>query len=135
MTSPSAFEDDDVCVFCEIVAGRVPADVVHDWPEVIVIKPLLQAAPGHVLVIPRRHVRDVASDPAVSALAMTAAAELAGTMPSANVITSRGLAATQTVFHLHLHVVPRYPGDGLTLPWGIAADRVHVEGTARGADA
>ncbi len=105
------------CVFCLIVAGRAPATVVWRWPEVIAIRPRRPVAAGHVLVIPRRHVADVAANPAVSAATMRAAAELAGEHRAANVITSRGSAATQTVFHLHLHVVPRADGDGLPLPW------------------
>jgi histidine triad (HIT) family protein len=108
---------DPKCVFCEIVAGRAPASLVREWPEVIAIRPLDPVTPGHALVIPHTHVADVGSDPAVSARTMAAAAELAGELPAANVITSRGAAATQTVYHLHLHVVPRQPGDGLPLPW------------------
>ena len=73
--------------------------------------------PGHVLVIPHAHVSDVGEQPAVSARTMTCAAELAATLPAANVITSKGAVATQTVFHLHLHVVPRQDSDGLPLPW------------------
>lgn len=73
--------------------------------------------PGHVLVIPYQHVPDVGADAAVSALTMACAAELAAELSDCNVITSRGPAATQTVFHLHLHVVPRSAGDNLALPW------------------
>ncbi|WP_433476284.1 HIT family protein [Spirillospora sp. CA-142024] len=105
------------CVFCEIIAGRAPASVVGRWPEAIAILPRHPVTPGHVLVVPRVHVTDVGTDPAVSAQAMAAAAQLAGRLPAANVITSRGAAATQTVFHLHLHVVPRQDGDDLPLPW------------------
>jgi histidine triad (HIT) family protein len=105
------------CVFCEIVAGRAPASVVREWPEVIAIRPRHPVTSGHVLVIPRAHVADVGTDPAVSASTMAAAAQLAGELAAANVITSRGAAATQTVHHLHLHMVPRRHGDGLPLPW------------------
>ncbi len=105
------------CVFCAIVAGRAPATVVRDWPGAIAIRPLSPVVPGHVLVVPRAHVADAGTDPEVSALAMACAAELAADLPAANIITSKGAAATQTVFHLHLHVVPRERGDGLTLPW------------------
>ncbi|WP_433183155.1 HIT family protein [Actinoallomurus sp. CA-150999] len=105
------------CVFCSIVAGKAPASMVREWPDAIAFRPLDPVTPGHVLVIPREHVADVGTDPAVSAITMAAAAELAAELPSANVITSRGAAATQTVFHLHLHVVPREHGDGLPLPW------------------
>jgi len=105
------------CVFCAIVAGEGPAVVVREWDDVIAIRPLRPVTSGHVLVIPHAHVADLGDDPSVSARAMTCAAELAATLPAANVITSKGSAATQTVFHLHVHVVPRCEGDGLPLPW------------------
>jgi histidine triad (HIT) family protein len=77
--------------------------------------PLRPGRPGHVLVIPKTHVRDFQDDPIVTAATMARAAELGdGQM---NLITSAGEAATQTVFHLHVHLVPRTEGDGLTLPW------------------
>jgi histidine triad (HIT) family protein len=105
------------CVFCAIVAGTAPATVVHRTAGAVAIRPHHPVTPGHILVIPTVHVADVAADPAVSALTMITAAGLAAQHPACNVITSRGADATQTVFHLHFHVVPRYPGDGLALPW------------------
>ncbi|MEU8378703.1 HIT domain-containing protein [Streptosporangium sp. NPDC048865] len=105
------------CVFCAIVAGSAPATMVRTWPETIAISPRHPVTPGHTLVIPHVHVGDVGENPEVSAVTMARAAELAAELPAANVITSRGAAATQTVFHLHLHVVPRAMGDGLPLPW------------------
>lgn len=107
------------CPFCEIAAGRAPATVVREWDDAIAIVPLNPVTDGHLLVLPREHVTDFADDPAVSGHAMNRAAELAGDYPagSMNLITSRGSAATQTVFHLHLHLVPRRAGDGLALPW------------------
>jgi histidine triad (HIT) family protein len=103
------------CIFCAIVDGTAPATVVRRWPDAIAITPLNPVVSGHVLVIPVHHVADVTEDPTTSALTMAAAAELA-TAPC-NVITSAGAEATQTVKHLHLHVVPRAVGDGLALPW------------------
>ncbi|MFD4221696.1 HIT family protein [Streptomyces griseus] len=105
------------CVFCEIVAGRAPAHVVWEWEDVVAIRPLNPVTPGHVLVIPHTHVADVGESPLVSARTMACAAELAAELPAVNVITSKGSAATQTVAHLHLHVVPRTAGDALPLPW------------------
>ena len=105
------------CAFCAIVAGHAPAVIVRHWPDTIAIRPLAPVVAGHVLVIPHAHVADVGTDPAVSAAAMARAAELAAELDACNVITSRGAAATQTVYHLHLHVVPRQHGDGLPLPW------------------
>lgn len=108
------------CVFCEIVAGESPAQFIATWPDAVAFRPLGPVVPGHVLVIPRAHVADFVEDPAVTAATMRRAAQLAGTLghDSANVITSMGRAATQSVFHLHIHVVPRAEDDQLMVPWG-----------------
>lgn len=82
-----------------------------------VFEPLNPVVPGHLLVVPDTHVRDAAEDPDVAAGAMEVAATIAQRYTAANIITSIGADATQSVFHLHAHVVPRRPGDGLLLPW------------------
>lgn len=108
------------CPFCEIVAGRAPAKFVYTWPDAVAFTPLNPVTDGHTLVVPRRHVTDFAADPEVSAATMRRAAEAAaGLRPGGpmNLITSWGAAATQSVFHLHLHLVPRAENDGLALPW------------------
>ena len=106
------------CPFCEIVAGRAPATIVREWPEAIALVPLNPVVNGHLLVIPREHVPDFTTAHYVSAITMHRAAELAEEIGGPmNVITSRGREATQSVFHLHLHLVPRAANDGLALPW------------------
>ncbi|TXS40094.1 HIT family protein [Streptomyces sp. OR43] len=106
------------CPFCEINTGRAPATFVHEWSDTIAIVPLNPVVDGHTLIIPKTHVRDFATDPAVAAATMRRAAELMqATDQAMNVITSRGREATQSVMHLHLHLVPRAANDGLALPW------------------
>lgn len=108
----------DPCVFCEIEAGNAPAQIVREWPRAFAIVPLNPVVEGHTLVIPRPHVTDFAERPSVSAVAMLCASELAAEMGGPmNIITSKGREATQSVFHLHLHLVPRAGNDGLALPW------------------
>jgi histidine triad (HIT) family protein len=103
------------CIFCDITAGKAPAQVVREWDDALAIVPLGPVVDGHLLVIPRRHVADAASDPDTTAATMRRAAEI---VPwPANIITSLGAEATQSVFHLHLHIVPRAENDGLALPW------------------
>ncbi|MEU1300799.1 HIT family protein [Streptomyces shenzhenensis] len=106
------------CPFCAIVRGEAAAEIVHEWSDAVAFVPLNPVTPGHVLVVPRVHVADVGHDPEVSATAMRRAAELAAET-YCNVITSRGAVATQTVFHLHYHVIPRRQGDVLSLPWDV----------------
>lgn len=111
----AAMSDTTRCTFCEIVAGRAPATVLRETRDTLVIVPLNPVTDGHVLVIPKWHVVDALEDPRITAEVMHTAAEVA-TRPC-NIITSAGAVATQTVFHLHVHVVPRRENDGLALPW------------------
>jgi histidine triad (HIT) family protein len=110
------------CSFCEIAAGRAPARIVREWADALAFAPPHGCTGGHVLVVPRVHVPDAGADPAVTAATMARAAELLAAHPSANLITSKGAAATQTVAHLHVHLVPRRPHDGLALPWAPGHD-------------
>lgn len=107
------------CPFCEINLGRAPATFVHEWPDTIAIVPLNPVVDGHTLVIPKTHVTDFADNPEVSGATARRAAQLCRDLDlaHANLITSRGVHATQSVFHLHLHLVPRAENDGLALPW------------------
>ncbi|MCO1574586.1 HIT family protein [Crossiella sp. SN42] len=106
------------CSFCAIAQGRARALIIREWPDTLAIRPRSGGvSEGHLLVLPRAHVRDAGVDPVITAAVMARAAELMAEHPHANLITSRGAHATQTQFHLHVHVVPREPGDGLPLPW------------------
>ncbi|QUE25304.1 histidine triad nucleotide binding protein [Microbacterium phage Fizzles] len=114
----------NTCIFCEIAAGRAPADTVSSSGSFMALHPLNPVTPGHLLVIPRQHVTDALSEPGVTGATMQTAALVAKRMrrfhpeyESVNLITSVGVPATQSVFHLHIHIVPRREGDGLTLPW------------------
>jgi histidine triad (HIT) family protein len=112
-------DDNGPCPFCELFAQGI--DPEWQWHDTIILTPLDAVVPGHVLVIPRTHVQDFAEDPVTSALVMGRAAQLvqgyARDGADFNIITSIGPAATQTVNHLHVHIVPRTLGDGLKLPW------------------
>lgn len=104
------------CPFCRIILGHDPQDgIVRYWPGAIALRPLNPVTPGHLLVIPTDHVADATIDPLITAATAAYVAELAE--PPCNIITSAGAPATQTVFHLHWHIVPRRLGDGLALPW------------------
>lgn len=107
------------CIFCQILSGAAKAKVVANYPGAIVIVPLNPVTEGHVLVIPRRHVEDFSAYPSVTGQVMAIAAEHAKKYiyEDCNLITSRGALATQTVRHLHIHLVPRRGADGLHLPW------------------
>lgn len=105
------------CVFCDIVAGRAPAAFVREWEEAVAIRPRGGVNGGHILVIPRVHVSDAGVDREITERTMGYAGLLLAELDAGNIVTSKGEAATQTVFHLHVHVVPRAKEDGLPLLW------------------
>jgi histidine triad (HIT) family protein len=101
------------CVFCQKIAGMK----LHHTVEVVDFEPLNPVTSGHRLVVPVRHVVSYVTDPKLTAEVMRKAALLGQSLADSNVITSNGEFATQTVMHMHVHIVPRRKGDGLRLPW------------------
>jgi histidine triad (HIT) family protein len=103
------------CPFCDY-AG--PSPVLADYGHVFIIVPVNPVVPGHVLAVPKKHADDAVANPQLASDTVEVAAQYAPEVASAcNLITSVGAAATQTVRHLHVHIVPRAEGDGLRLPW------------------
>jgi histidine triad (HIT) family protein len=101
------------CVFCErIRRGDASPTTVRG---IVAFEPLNPVTPGHLLFVPMHHVASAKEGPGWAALTVEAAA--ASAFDEANIITSSGPNATQTIGHLHVHLVPRRPGDGLHLPW------------------
>jgi histidine triad (HIT) family protein len=115
---------DPDCIFCKIAAGKLPARIVDEDERTVSFMDINPATRGHTLVVPRRHARDLLSvDEQDLAAVATAAARLAGRMTErlgaagVNLLNSCGAAAWQTVFHFHVHVIPRYDDDPMRLPW------------------
>lgn len=107
------------CVFCDIVDGHAPATVVHETDTVLAFLDIRPVTRGHTLVIPKTHSSGLAElDPAVGADVFATGQTLAAAMrrstiaaDGVNLAMNDGRAAFQTVFHSHLHVVPRHHGD------------------------
>ena len=100
----------DTCIFCSIAAGDVDADVVLTTDSVVAFRDLAPKAEVHVLVVPRRHVRDVvelSQDPELLAAAVGAAGQVAATLADGEfrLVANTGATAGQSVFHAHLHVL------------------------------
>jgi histidine triad (HIT) family protein len=115
---------DPACIFCKIVSGDLPATIVAEDERTVSFMDIAPATRGHTLVIPRAHVTDLlgvdAEDLQAVALAsqrLAARAKECLRADGVNLINSCGSAAWQTVFHYHVHVIPRYEGDPLRLPW------------------
>lgn len=120
----SAANDDEQCTFCRIVRREEEADVVYEAERTLTFLPRKPATKGHVLVIPKAHVADLWHiEPAEmanvieDALFMARAIRLALDPDGINMINSAGAAASQTVFHLHVHLVPRWEGDAFGDIW------------------
>lgn len=106
------------CVFCRIIAGDLPAEQVYQDTLTVAIVPLNPVTPGHVIVMPRIHVSDFTESWLSTSDAMHGAFKIARKIGGdCNLITSKGEATTQSIGHLHVHIVPRTAGDGLKLPW------------------
>jgi histidine triad (HIT) family protein len=114
------------CIFCRIVAKQIPATVVHEDEDTLAFMDIGQVNPGHVLVTVKKHADNIFSlDEAQAAAVFRSAARVARAIRGAfepqglSVYQANGRAAGQTVFHLHLHLVPRYEGDGMALTWPV----------------
>jgi histidine triad (HIT) family protein len=122
--SYAAVSGADGCIFCAIAAGDGPAHIVDSDERTLAFMDINPATRGHALVIPREHSSDLLEIGEEDlAATMAAARRLAQRMRDTispdgiNILNSCGRAAWQTVFHFHLHVVPRYDKDPLKLPW------------------
>lgn len=111
------------CIFCAIVAGRADASLVHEDETAVVFMDLNPVTPGHLLVVPREHAVGLDDlDAVTSAHVWSVGHDMARALRRSslgcegiNVLVCDGEVAFQTVFHFHLHVIPRYTGDGWTI--------------------
>jgi histidine triad (HIT) family protein len=112
------------CIFCAIAAGEGPAEIVDSDDLTVAFMDINPATRGHALVIPRRHSVDLFDVSEEDLEATTFAARRLATRmretikpDGVNILNAAGRAAWQSVFHFHLHVIPRYENDPLQLPW------------------
>jgi histidine triad (HIT) family protein len=130
---------DPNCLFCKIVAGEVPSTRVHEDERTIAFMDINPATRGHLLVVPREHAPDLLEIQDEDLEACVRAARILARRlterldaDGVNLLNSCGSVAWQTVFHFHMHVIPRYGGDPLQLPWHPApGDREEIAAAAR----
>ena len=119
------------CIFCKIANGEIPAATLYEDENFRVILDLCPASKGHALILPKSHAANIyeLSDE-MAAKAMILAKKMATAMTAAlkcdgfNIVQNNGECAGQTVFHFHMHLIPRYKGDqvGITWPPGELSD-------------
>jgi histidine triad (HIT) family protein len=112
------------CSFCRIVEGTESARVVYETSRILAFFPLAPAVLGHTLVIPKMHIKDLWSlDSDWGAVLFNACLDISRKLRNAldldglNVINSAGAAASQTIMHVHFHIVPRWEGDSFGPIW------------------
>jgi histidine triad (HIT) family protein len=131
-------DHDPNCLFCKIVSGELPSERIDEDERTVAFMDISPATRGHALVVPRNHAANLLEIDAEDLAATVAAAQrLARTVvqrfdaDGVNLINACGAAAWQTVFHFHIHVIPRYEGDPLRLPWTPApGDPVEIAAAA-----
>jgi histidine triad (HIT) family protein len=129
---------DPDCLFCKIAAGDIPATRVYEDERTIAFMDINPGTRGHLLVIPREHYADLLEIAPEELAAVARTAQIMAARASdrldavgVNLLNSCGAQAWQTIFHFHVHVIPRYPGDPLQLPWHPApGDRDEIAATA-----
>ena len=124
------------CIFCKIANGEIPAATLYEDENFRVILDLGPASKGHALILPKSHAANIyeLSDE-MAAKAMILAKKMATAMTAAlkcdgfNIVQNNGECAGQTVFHFHMHLIPRYKGDNVGLTWtpGELSDEVRDE--------
>lgn len=114
----------DNCIFCKIIDGSIPSTVVYEDSDFKAIMDISPAAKGHVLILPKKHCADLLSiDEDVASKALKVASKIANAQKKAfncdgiNLLQNTGEAAWQSVFHLHIHLIPRYKDDNVVVPW------------------
>lgn len=110
---------EEECIFCTKIknGGDKYGKIKFETPDVVSFEPLNPVTKGHLLVVPVYHVDNFGEKPVVSARAMEVASRIAHQYLNCNIIVNQGEFATQTVYHLHIHIIPRRKDDGIVLPW------------------
>jgi len=108
------------CIFCKIVEGNIPSSKVYEDDKVLAILDIAPVSKGHVLVLPKKHMGDLTDVPDNLMQSLFSAAKKIGKVQKKvlkadgfNIGMNNGAAAGQVVFHAHVHVIPRFEGDGL----------------------
>ena len=114
----------DDCIFCKLANGQIPTNSIYEDDDFKVILDMSPATKGHALILPKEHADNLFELPDETAeKAMCLAKKLGKEMKEKlgadgfNLVQNNGTAAGQTVFHFHLHMIPRYEGDGQTIQW------------------
>lgn len=114
----------DNCIFCRIAAGDIPSSVIYEDEDFKVILDIAPATKGHAIILPKKHFADLFElDEDTAKKVLVVAKKVALAMKrelncdGLNLLQNNGQAAGQSVFHIHFHLIPRYQGDNVKVPW------------------
>ncbi|MCR5798195.1 HIT family protein [Eubacterium xylanophilum] len=114
----------DNCIFCKILKGEIPSTSVYEDDDFRAILDVSPASTGHVIILPKKHAANIFElDDEIAGKIMPVAKKIAAALKKTyncdgiNILQNNGEAAGQTVFHLHVHVIPRFNGDTINIKW------------------
>lgn len=112
------------CIFCRIIAGEIPSATVYEDEDFKVILDISPAVKGHMVILPKKHAanlfeleEEIASKALLIAKKVAAAVKEELNCDGINLLQNNGEAAGQTVFHFHMHIIPRYQEDTVNMTW------------------
>jgi histidine triad (HIT) family protein len=122
------------CIFCKIIAGEIPSAMVYEDEDFKVIMDIFPAAQGHTIILPKKHSANLFElEDDAAAKALVVARKVATAMKAElkcegiNLLQNNGEAAGQSVYHFHIHLIPRFAGDQVKMTW---AQGRYAEGEA-----
>lgn len=114
------------CIFCKIISGEIPSTTIYEDNDFKVILDVSPATEGHALILPKKHYKDLDElDKSCGEKLLTIASNVGKALMDTfgyegyNIVQNNGLAAGQTVFHFHMHLIPRYKDDQVGLEWKV----------------
>ena len=114
----------DSCIFCKITAGEIPSNTIYEDDTFQAILDIAPAAKGHTVLLVKQHTPNLfETEDSILSKALPVAKKIAIALKKAlscdgvNLLQNNGTSAGQSIFHLHIHIIPRYEEDGLVIPW------------------
>jgi len=128
---------DEECIFCKLANGRIPTNSIYEDEDFKVIMDASPASKGHCIILPKTHAKNLMELPEdycekILLVAKNCCRVLMEVLhcDGINVLQNNGEAAGQTVFHLHVHLIPRYEGDNVHIKWAARSETFDIEALA-----
>lgn len=114
----------DNCIFCKIIKGEIPSNIIYEDKDIIILLDRFPASKGHTLIIPKEHIENIyALDDELAQKIFSTATKISKILKEnlncdgLNILQNNGEIAGQTVFHFHMHLIPRFKNDNVKFTW------------------